>query len=277
MTPKFPISVIVLTFNEEKNIPACLESVDWAEDVIIVDSGSTDRTISAAQSTRPDVHIFERRFTDFGDQRNWALDNTNPRHEWILFLDADERCNSKCAQAIQAAVKNPGAYVGFFLTCKNFFLGRWIKRCTLYPSWQLRLLKKGYVRFQKYGHGQREIAEGPLGYIYEPYDHFGFSKGVAHWIERHNHYSTHEAELILHLRKEPLCIGELFSRDPVKRRRCLKRLAARLGILRPIARFVYLYCFRGGILEGRPGLLYCLLRFAHEVHIIAKLEEMRAN
>jgi glycosyltransferase involved in cell wall biosynthesis len=277
MDKAFPISVIILTYNEEKNIAPCLETLKWAEDIILVDSGSEDETLAVACATRPDIRIFQRAFTDFGDQRNWALDNTSPRHEWILFLDADERCTQKCAEAIQNAVRNPGDYVGFFLTCRNFFLDRWIKRCTLYPSWQLRLLRKGYVRFQKEGHGQREIANGPLGYIREPYDHYGFSKGISHWIERHNHYSTNEAELILRLRNEPLRLHELFFRDPVKRRRCLKRLAARLVISRPIARFIYLYFIRGGILEGKPGLLFCLLRFAHEVHIAAKLAEMQSN
>lgn len=277
MDKAFPISVIILTYNEQKNIAPCLETLKWAEDIILVDSGSEDETVAVACATRPDVRIFQRAFTDFGDQRNWALDNTSPRHEWILFLDADERCTQECAEAIQKAVQNPGDYVGFFLTCRNLFLGRWIKRCTLYPSWQLRLLRKGYVRFQKEGHGQREIANGPLGYIREPYDHYGFSKGVSHWIERHNHYSTNEAELILRLRNERLHLYELFVRDPVKRRRCLKRLAARLVISRPFVRFAYLYFIRGGIIEGKPGLLFCLLRFAHEVHIVAKLAEMQSK
>ena len=156
---KSPITIVILTFNETVNIADCLNSVAWADDVIVVDSGSTDDTVALARRVRLDVRVFEHPFQDFGDQRNWALDNTNPKNEWILFLDADERITSACAEAIQNAIRNPEDQVGFFLSCRNFFLGKWIKHCSLYPSWQLRLLKKGQVRYRKEGHGQREGME----------------------------------------------------------------------------------------------------------------------
>lgn len=272
---RFPISVIILTHNEEVNIVDCLATLDWVDDVIIVDSGSKDRTIELARQARPDVRVFEHPFQDFGDQRNWALDCTAPRHPWVLFLDADERCTPDCAEEIRRAVERPEGKVGFYLTCRNLFLGRWIKRCSLYPSWQLRLLKQGFVRYRKEGHGQREVTDGPLGYIAQPYDHFGFSKGVADWIARHNAYSTNEVELIEQLRQEPLRLGDLFS-ESVRRRRCLKRLAARVGF-RPVLRFLYLYFLRAGFLDGKPGLMFCLLRTAHEMHITVKLAEKRAS
>jgi hypothetical protein len=158
------------------------------------------------------------------------------------------------------------------LTCRNYFLGRWIKHATLYPSWQLRVMKHGSVRYRKEGHGQREVTDGPLGSIASPYDHYGFSKGIAHWIERHNRYSTNEVELILRLRRSPLHLSHLFSRNGIKRRRCLKRLAARFGF-RPPLRFLYTYILRGAFLDGRAGLLYCLLRVSHEIHITVKLAE----
>ena len=272
----FPVSVIILTHNEEENVAECLRSLAWAEDVIVVDSLSTDRTLDVGVQARPDVRIFSHPFQDFGDQRNWAIDHTAPRHGWILFLDADERCDPACIEAIQAAVRDPGDKIGFYLTCRNWFLGRWIKRCTLYPSWQLRLFKNGTVRFRKEGHGQREVTDRPLGYIRQPYDHYGFSKGVAEWIARHNAYSTNEVELIQRLRREPVQLSRLFARDAVRRRRCLKRLAARVGF-RPLFRFLYLYLLRGGFLDGRAGLLFCLLRAAHEIHITVKLAEQRAK
>src|SRR5262245_26006878 len=168
---RFPLSVIILTYNEVENIPSCLSSVEWADDVILVDSGSTDGTVDLARKVRSDVRTFMHPFGDFGAQRNWALDETTPKHDWVLFLDADERCDPGCAAAIRQAVMSPGHHVGFYLTYRNFFLDRWIKHCTLYPTWQLRLLKLGAVRFEKEGHGQREVTEGPLGYIREPYDH----------------------------------------------------------------------------------------------------------
>lgn len=271
---RFPLSVIILTRNEQATIGACLQFLDWVDDVVVVDSFSTDETIAAARAVRPDVRVFEHEFRDFGDQRNWALDETAVRHQWVLFLDADEHCNAACAQAIRDAVADPGERVGFFLTCRNHFLGRWIKHCTLYPTWQLRLLKQGRVRYRKEGHGQREVADGPLGFLEAPYDHYGFAHGVEHWIARHNRYSSEEVELIGRLRTEPLRLREMLSRNPVSRRRCLKRLAARVGF-RPLARFVYLYVLRGGFLDGRAGLYFCLLRVAHEIHITVKLAEER--
>ena len=266
------VTVIILTFNEETNIRDCVESVAWAGDVVLLDSGSTDRTVELAKEVLPSIRVFSNPFEDFGQQRNWALDNTEPCHEWILFLDADERVNDKCRQGIVDAIGSQSEHVGYFLTCTNFFLNRPIPRCTLYPSWQLRLLKLGEVRYRKEGHGQREVTTGSLEYIAQPYDHYGLSQGVAHWIARHNQYSTNEIELIARLRAEPLRLGSLFSTDAIKRRRCLKRLAARFGF-RPVFRFLYLYFVRLGFTEGRAGFLYCLLRVAHEIHITVKLAE----
>lgn len=267
------VTAIVLTRDEEMNIEPCLQSLAWADEVVIADSFSTDRTLELAQRARPDVRAIQRAFTDFGDQRNWAMDNAMPRNDWILFVDADERITSACARAIEAAIASPGDKAGFFLTCRNFFMGRWIKHCTLYPSWQLRLFRKGQVRFRKEGHGQREVSEAPLGYLREPYDHFGFSKGVEHWKARHKVYAANEAELIFRLRSEPLALGEFFSRDPVIRRRCLKRLAARTPF-RPLFRFLYIYVWRRGFLDGRPGFVFAMLRVGHEIRIAAQLTEL---
>lgn len=270
MSDRFPLTAIILTQNEAANIAACLACLDWVDDLVLVDSGSIDDTVLLARKARPDLRVFEHPFQDFGDQRNWALDHTQPKHAWILFVDADERINPACADAIRRHIRQNKEVVGFFLCCRNFFMDKWIRHCTLYPSWQLRLLQKGHVRFQKEGHGQREITKGPLGYIPEPYDHYPFSKGLEEWIARHNKYSTNEVELILRLRSEPLRIGEIFSRDAIIRRRALKRLAARLPA-RPLLRFLYIYLWRGGFLDGKAGWNYALLRVAHEIHIAVKL------
>jgi glycosyltransferase involved in cell wall biosynthesis len=267
-----PVSVIVLTHNEELNIAACLATLDRFDEVIVVDSGSTDRTLEILREQAPGVRVLKNAFEDFGQQRNWALDHADTRNEWVLFLDADERSTKPFAEAVAAAVADPRGHDGFYLCYRNLFLGRWIKRSTMYPSWQLRLLRLGKVRYRKEGHGQREVMTGSAGYIRVPFDHEAFSKGIADWIARHNAYSTNEVELIRRLETEPLRPWQLASFDPVRRRRAQKRLAARLPF-RPLARFLHAYVLRGGFLDGRPGLLYCLLRRAHEVHIVAKLAE----
>lgn len=265
-----PLSVIILTQDEERNIHDCLTSIEWAADVIVVDSGSRDATLDKAREAHADVRIFSNPFEDFGQQRNWAIDHCDPVYDWILFLDADERMTPECRRDIQNAITSASPHAGYFLTYRNWFMGKWIKHCTLYPSWQLRLFKKGELRYRKEGHGQREVTEGSLGYIQSPYDHYGFSKGIEDWVARHNHYSSNEAEYIQSLKREKVSVP--VSGDAVERRRQLKKLAAKAG-MRPLLRFLYLYVIKGGFLDGKPGYIFCLLRVAHEIHITAKLAE----
>ena len=267
------MTVVILTHNEAVNIVACVEGLRAFAEIFVVDSGSTDRTVELVHDHFPDIRVLHHAFQDFGQQRNWALDHVRAAYNWILFFDADERCTPAFAEAIDTAVSDPRENVGFFLCYRNMFLGRWIKRCTMYPTWQLRLLKVGHVRYVKDGHGQREVMDGKAGYIDVPYDHFGFNKGIREWIARHNEYSTNEVELLDSLRSAPLRLSDLFARDRVQRHRALKRLGARTP-LRPVVRFFHLYVIRGGYLDGRAGLLYCCLQFAHELHILAKRSEL---
>jgi len=268
---KTPLSVIILTKDERPNIQACLECLTWADDVILVDSLSTDDTPAVARSVRSDLRIFQNPFENFGAQRNWALDHTQPKHDWILFVDADERITPKCALAIQKTIRSPGETIGFYLCARNMFMGRWMKHCGMFPSWQLRLLKKGHVRYVKEGHGQKEVMDGPHGFITAPYDHFGFSKGIEEWTARHEKYAAEEVGLLRTFSNEPLCWGDVVGQDPVKRRRFFKRLLARAPGVRPYLRFAYMYFLRAGFLDGIPGFVYCRLYFGHEYRIAIKL------
>lgn len=275
LDPMTPLTVIVLTHNEELNIFDCLRSVAWVDDVIVVDSGSTDGTRAEAIQARPDVRIFSHPFQDFGDQRNWALNETSPRHRWVWFLDADERGTPELAREITQRTAIDSPVVGYYLCYRNHFLGTWLKHSTRFPTWQLRLLKRGEVRYEKMGHGQREVTTGPLDYIHTPYEHYGFSQGVTHWIARHNRYSSDEIGLILALRQQPLALTDLWRSDAVGRSRCLKRIASRIPC-RPVIGFLYLYVWKRGFLDGKAGLLFCLLRLTHEIHISTKLAELAA-
>lgn len=269
-----PVSVIVLTKNEAANIHGCIQRLAEFEEVVVVDSGSTDGTPDILARDFPDVRVYQHPFKDFGDQRNWAIDHTDVKSEWILFLDADEHCTAELSDEIYGVVTSDRGEVGYYLTCRNIFLNRWIKRCTMFPSWQLRLFRKSCVRYRKEGHGQREVTNGRLGYLKNPYNHYGFSQGIEHWIARHNRYSTDEVQLILRLRDEPLRLSDLF-RTAIQRRRALKRIASRTGWMRPWFRFAFLYIGKLGVLDGRAGLIFCLLRLSHEIHIIAKLAETK--
>lgn len=267
-----PVTAIVLTFNEAANIGRCLQAMQRIGDVVIVDSGSHDDTLQIARRARPDVRTFEHPFRDFGDQRNWALDHAEPRHEWVLFVDADEYCTPELLDEIDAFVAAPGIHIGAYIAGRTDFLGRWIRRCTMHPSFQLRLLKRGEVRFRKEGHGQKEVTGGRLAYLRQGWVHNAFGKGLHQWIARHNDYSTNETELIRRLRGEAIVWRDLWGADPIRRRRCLKRLGARAP-LRPWVRFLYVYLWKRGFLDGRLGLTFCLLRLAHDIHIMAKLAE----
>lgn len=269
---KIPVTAIVLTYNEAINMAPCLSAMDEIDDIIIVDSGSEDETITEAKRIRPDVRIFSHPFKDFGDQRNWALDNCESPHSWIIFIDADEYCTEDFIGELRHFIAAPGDAVGAFVAGKNYFLGRWLKHSTMYPSYQLRVLKRGHVRFRKEGHGQREMTEGRCIYFRSSWLHNAFSKGVRQWIDRHNQYSSEEAELIMLLRAERLDWSAIFSFDPIIRRRALKRIAAHAPF-RPFLRFFYTYVLRGGFIDGRAGLHYCALNFAHDVHIMIKLAE----
>lgn len=242
--------------------------------MVIVDSGSTDGTLAIARQVRPDVRIFTNPFEDFGQQRNWALDNTTPRNDWVLFIDADEFMLPPLAREIDSFVRDPGDAVGAYIAGKNYFLGRWIRYSTYYPSYQLRLLKLGEVRYRREGHGQREVTDGPLVYLKNAWRHEGFSKGLHQWIARHNNYSSNEVELLLRLRNESISIHELLSREAVERRRAYKQLGARLPF-RPVTRFIYTYLLRCGFLDGRAGVYFSLLRFAHDIHIVSKIAEQK--
>ena len=172
-------SILILTKNEEANLPGCLKSVEWCDDVVVLDSLSTDRTREIARGAG--ARVEERAFDDFGGQRNHALEKIRFRHPWVFQLDADEHFREElrveCDRVI--ALDNKSAYS---VPNRIFFMGRWIKHCTQYPFPQVRLVKVGEVKFRKAGHGQAlEWAKHGEGEISVPYDHFNFSKiGRAH-------------------------------------------------------------------------------------------------
>lgn len=254
------LTVAILTKDEAVNITACLDSLDWVEDIVVLDSGSTDGTLDIVRDYPRLVRIYDNPFMDFGAQRNWVIDHVSPIGEWILFMDADERSTPAFSNAVITAVAgNDNEYSGYYLTCRNWFQGRWLKYSALRPTWQLRLFLNGKVRFRKEGHGQREVTDGRLGYINEPYDHYPFNKGVDFWLDRHMNYIAEETELLHRMRQEPLLIKKLFSNDPIEARRSAKRLVARAPYLRLMI-FPYLYIMQKGFLDGMPGLRYCLLR-----------------
>lgn len=263
-------SILILTLNEEQNLPDCLASVAWCDDVVILDSGSTDRTCEVARAAG--ARVFTRAFDDFASQRNWALDHIPFTHPFLFHLDADERFTPELLAECRQVVAED-RHSGYLVANKLMFMGRWIRRASQFPCYQMRLLKRGEIVFERNGHGQREgRAERGLGRLREAYLHYNFSKGLADWIEKHNRYSSQEADESANLDAS----ARLFARDPHERRKALKRLATRLPC-QPLLRFLYLYLARGGCLDGTAGYHYCRLVAIYQYFIHLKRREHREN
>jgi len=265
------ISVVILTKNEERDLPACLQALDWCNDVYVLDSGSTDKTHDIAQQSG--ANLLTHPFESFGRQRNYALDNIPFKHEWVLFIDADEIVTLPFREAILGAVKKAGNDVAGFYCCWKMMLeGRWLKHCDNFPKWQFRLLKTGMAQFTDFGHGQKEdLLKGHIEYLKEPYLHYGFSKGWGHWVERHNRYSGLEA--IARLNNRPP-FRNIFSAHGSIRNPALKSwLGSMPGW--PLIRFCYAYFINLGFTEGMPGFIYCANIAWYEFLIQVKIREIK--
>ncbi len=276
--PKLPVSLVILTINEQVNIEECLKSCAWSDDIHVLDSGSSDRTVEIAERLGVQVHYHP--FTSFGDQRNWAIDYIPCKHDWHFHVDADERFTEKLVEEIRRRVlepKTPEGCSAYLVPSKMMFLGRWLKRSGGYPAYQMRLFKKGECRFVDFGHGQREDCDGKVGTLEQPYIHYAFSKGLVEWFGKHNDYSSREANEGEAVRSQHRSNWKLiFSRDGMTRRRAIKELSYMLRG-RMFFRFLYLYLFRLGVFDGVAGFHYCWMISTYEYWIELKMVEQRTD
>ncbi|MEO6724170.1 MAG: glycosyltransferase family 2 protein, partial [Blastocatellia bacterium] len=245
-TGKLPVSVIVPAKNEERNIAACLASVEWADDIWLVDSHSTDRTCEIAQLHGAQVAQFDYA-GGFPKKKNWALANLSLKHEWILLLDADERVMPELEAEIRERLggkQGPNKYGecdGYYVNRRLIFLGRWIKHCGWYPSWNLRLFKHRLGRYERLeaenveNAGDVEVHEhvvldGRAEYLKHDLLHEDF-KSIFHFIERHNRYSNWDARVYANFSSDVAAsssIGASLFGSPLERKRFIKRMWARL-------------------------------------------------
>jgi glycosyltransferase involved in cell wall biosynthesis len=267
------VSVLILTLNEEANLTGCIESCAWSDDIVVFDSISTDRTkdIALAMGAR----VLERPFDNYAAQRNAALSEVPYKHPWVLFVDADERITKELAAEIELSVKTADSETAIFrMRRKDFFLGRWLRRSSGYPTWFGRLVKIGRVRVAR-AVNEEYVTDGKIGQLGGHLHHYPFNRGIAYWIERHNRYSSMEALAKIEEQSRPLHLAPVFSRDSVERRRSLKQLLYRIP-LRPMIVFLYLYVWRLGVIDGAAGFHFCRLRAIYEFFIDLKvLEEAR--
>jgi glycosyltransferase involved in cell wall biosynthesis len=273
------ISVLVLTKNEEQDLPGCLASVAWSDDVHVLDSMSTDRTVEVAREHG--AQVTERAFDNWAAHQNWALKNVPFRHPWVFYIDADERVTPELREAMQTAVHTPGEAVAFQVERRDFLMGTWLRHVQV-SAFYMRLFRAEKMRYERLVNPV-SIPSGPVGRVRGYLDHFPFSKGISHWITRHNSYSTFEAEQIIEdLRAdregtaEVSLMAALFEKDFHRRRYHQKALFYRLPG-RPFAKFLLLYFVKRGFLDGRAGLTYSVLQSVYEYFIVLKTRELRGR
>ena len=279
MTSRVPVSVLVPIKNEAEILERCLNSVEWADEIFVVDSQSTDQSAEIAQRHGANVAQFHFNGT-WPKKKNWALENLPFKHEWVLILDADEVLPPEAAAEIASAVAGPGDVAGYWINRRFFFLGRWLRH-SYYPNWNLRLFRHALGRYEQLttsetNSGDNEVHEhvvvqGPTAKLQCEIDHYAFPS-VEVFIEKHNRYSNWEARVSA----DRFLTGSSneLSDERVGRRRRLKSLSQRLPF-RPLLRFLYIYIWQKGFLDGRDGYYFARLHAVYEFLSVAKTYELR--
>lgn len=266
------VSVMVFTLNEERHLPACLESLRWSDDVTVVDSFSTDRSSDICQ--RAGVRFVRHGFSSMWEQRNWALEHGGAKHEWVLILDADERVPPELAHELLEKSRNaPAAVAAYRVRRRLYMWGRWLRYSSLYPTWIVRLVRRHRVRYFSRGHGEGESIDGELRDL--QYDLIDENLGgIEAWFARQNAYSSRDAQYEIEAEPGVTGFSGLLARDPAARRLSLKALAARVPG-RALAYFLYSYIWRRGFLDGRDGLVFCLMKSVYQQMVNIKKYDYR--
>jgi len=276
---KVPVSILVPILNEEANLARCLKSVSWADEIFVVDSGSTDRSEEIAREHGAKVVQFKFNGS-WPKKKNWALENLPFSHEWVFILDADEVLPPQAEEEFReiSTAKKQG-FDGYFINRRFFFMGKWLKHA-YYPNWNLRLFKHRLGRYEKLVEGptnsgdnevhEHVLLEGKSGYLKTEMDHYAFPD-VSTFIEKHNRYSNWEARAAIEKSlKQPVSLG---SKEISQRRKF--RSIARYLPFRPFLRFLYIYIIQKGFLDGREGYYFARLHALYEFLSLCKTYELK--
>lgn len=272
-----PVAILIPIKNEAANLPRCLEAVSWAAEVWVVDSQSTDGSVELASSRGAAVVQFKYH-APWPKKKEWALRHLPFGHEWVLLLDADEVMPPEAEGEIRAIVENPAdPCAGYWINRRFMFLGRWLRHA-YFPNWNLRLVRHRLARFERLVEGETHsgdveihehlTVEGPTGRLNSLMEHYAFPT-VETFVEKHNRYSNWEARLEV----EGSVAGGPQDRR-VGWRRKLRRWSRSLPF-RPLLRFLYVYVWQRGFLDGREGYLFARLHGFYEFLNVAKAHEMR--
>ena len=295
-----PVTVLVPTLNEAADLPACLERLRWADQVLVIDSGSTDGTQALAEAGGAEVVTFDQRRDAPGGwpkKRNWALDHAPIRHPWVLLIDADEWVTPPLAQEVRGVVTGThrppraGSGSAYWVNRRFIFRGRWVRHGGYYPAWNLRLMRRDAGRFERLtseaegggGGGDMEVHEhirltpeaGEAGFLEHDLLHHEIAD-FTEWVAKHNRYSSWEAAVARSRGTggvggvadgiQPRLLG-----TPQQRRRWVKRALSRAPC-RPTLRFWYHFGVRQGFREGRLGLHLARMLAAYEAMTLAKVD-----
>jgi glycosyltransferase involved in cell wall biosynthesis len=248
------LSVVLIAQNEERTLPRTLKSVmplvrDSKGEIIVVDSGSTDRTVEIAESYG--AKVFVEPWKGFAAQKNSAMNKASM--DWVLQLDADEALEPELVAEMEVVLNDGAAMRGFWIPRKNFFLSRWIKHGGFYPDPKLRLVRRGAGQFEEYGAHPTMRVNGPTGRLSHALLHDAYPT-LRGYIDHMNSYSSMGAEVALAKRDRGFSVADI--------------------VIRPALTFIYNYFMRFGFLDGREGLLLHLYHSAYVSWKYAKAWEL---
>jgi glycosyltransferase involved in cell wall biosynthesis len=235
------ISAVIITRNEEKNIKRCLSSIDWVDEIVVVDSGSTDDTKKIASEFTQ--RVFDIKWEGFGKAKNFAKDKAS--YQWILSVDADEIITQDLKEEIQRIAKSEDSFDGYYVPRKSNFLGKWIKHGGWYPDYVLRLFKKDKAKFSQSMVHEKVEVNGGIGYLRNPLWHYT-DPNFDHYLEKLNRYTSLAAE-------------ELFRKG--------KRAKLFDVVFRPLAVFFKMYFVKKGFWDGFSGFI---LAVSSAFHVFSK-------
>jgi glycosyltransferase involved in cell wall biosynthesis len=250
------IAVVILTFNEELNVPCALASVQgWAREIVILDSFSNDRTVEICREAG--CQVYQHKFEDYSKQRNWALMEIPISSSWILFLDADEWMTEELKAEIDAVIATAPKEDGYFLRRRLLWMGTWIRR-GYYPTWILRLFRREKGKCDQRSCNEHIIVDGPVGYLRNDFIHED-RKSIGDWIAKHNDYARLEAMELLNAERHVHEVElRLYGGSPVEQSRWLRyKVWNRMPLLlRAVPYFLYRVILRGGFLDGPRAVVY---------------------
>jgi hypothetical protein len=255
MENKIPLTVVILTYNEELNIKFALQNViDWAANIVVLDSYSNDRTLEILNSFG--VTVYFREFDNYSKQRNYAINEIAYKTDWMLFLDADEYLTEELKDEVSELFLNGkiNDFDGYYLKRRFYFLGKWIKYGGYYPTWILRLFKIDKANCERDINEHITIKGNKTGKLLNDFVDSN-NKDFTAWISKHNKYSTFEAT---QFNTETLINPNFWGKQPERTAWIRKFIWNKImpPLLRPFIYFFYRYFFRLGFMDGKIGFIY---------------------